>query len=53
MSVLEPIVESLGAVEADGVIRSETFLATCRLILPVFGEHPPLGLRQRPASQKE
>ena len=41
MSVLQPIVDSLPAVTAaDGVIQTDAFLATCRLILPVFGEHP-------------
>jgi hypothetical protein len=42
MSVIQPIVDSLSAVEsADGVINTEAFLATCRLILPVFGERAP------------
>lgn len=40
MSVIQPIVDSLVKVEVDGVINTEAFLATCRLILPVFGEHP-------------
>mmetsp|Transcript_26631 Transcript_26631/g.42672 ORF Transcript_26631/g.42672 Transcript_26631/m.42672 type:complete len:197 (+) Transcript_26631:164-754(+) len=37
MSVLQPIVDSLAAVQsADGVILAQPFLATCRLILPVL-----------------
>ena len=36
-AVLQPIVDSLGSIEsADGTIQTEPFLATCRLILPVF-----------------
>ena len=36
-AVLAPIVASLGAVESvDGAIQTEPFLASCRLVLPVF-----------------
>ena len=36
-AVLQPIVDYLGSIEsADGTIQTEPFLATCRLILPVF-----------------
>jgi hypothetical protein len=47
MSVLPPIIDSLPATESpEGDVLSEPFLATCRLVLPVFDR---LGVAFSPA----
>ena len=47
MSVLPPIIDSLPEAESpDGDVLSEPFLATCRLVLPVFDR---LGVAFAPA----